>query len=241
MDLRTHNMCYLVVKNVGNEDAMDIKITADPSIKLKSGYKLESLTTLHQSGQIPNLWGFFMDENDSMLKEFRISLEYKGFESSVVYKEKRILDPSQFIGAMSEGNPNEDIVNSLKDISTKLRNLTSVQEKKLKTLKHGVTVRNLSIGHLSLYQKIELTVGLIERANEEDTWLYPFVNDLEHLLLAVRNGLLADKVQNKPFMDSLNKVILKLSRRYLGDRSEMGKLLRNLTTKAKQFLKAQDD
>ncbi|MYB39946.1 hypothetical protein F4X86_01455 [Candidatus Saccharibacteria bacterium] len=236
LDLKGANMGYLLIRNIGNEDAVNVKIRSQPKIELRSEFDVKQITTIPIGGQLRYLWGFLNEKSSNILKEFKISLEYEGHESQERYKEKRILDPRQLIGASVEDHPDKALVDRLDKIGKSFKELVKTQQGYLESFKRGVIVRNPALEKLSLDDKVRLILRTIEEGNKEDTWLNPFVYDFIHLLNIARTDTLAKPTGNKKLIDSLNETILHFSNPYLGDAEAREKLLERLKKEIKGYL-----
>ena len=213
LENKQFNLVYLLIRNIGNEDAVNVKIMPEPKIELR--YKqaeIEKITTIPVGERFQYLWGFLSEKDSNIMSgEFRISLEYEGHESGGKYREKRILDPRQLIGTSAKDNPNKDLVEKLDKINRSFELLVRNQKDQLDVFKKGVIVRNLNLSDISLDERLRLILGIIEYGNEEDIWLKPFVYDFAHLIESVRVGLLIKPTKNKDLIDSLNKAITHFS------------------------------
>ena len=238
LELKGANVGFLLIRNIGNEDAVNVKIRSKPDIKLHSEFDIKQITTIPIGGQLRYLWGFLTEKSSNILGEFKISLEYEGHEFQEKYKEKRILDPRQLIGALVEDGPNKALVEKLDKIGNSFEKLVKTQEEHLKSIKRGVIIRNLAVDKLSLTDRLRLILRTVEDGNTEDTWLNPFVYDFIHLLGVTRTSLLTKTTHNKELVDSLNGTILHFSNPYLGDAEAREQLLEGLKKQIKKYLQA---
>ena len=218
LDLRTFNVCYLIIKNVGTIDARNIKIQFQPNVKLKIAKsfintKLKHIEYLSSENPLRFYFASFLDKR--MLKKFTISIEYSNAQSGKRYRDGQVIDLRQFIGVSPERLPFEDVVQELGNLTKATRELVKSHQAEVKTLKHGLIIRNLAVPKLSLSVKMQLTLKLLEgrkSENQNDTWLNPFVYDFQHLLLSIRNDLLGQLIEGDELLDAINTVLLELSR-----------------------------
>ena len=74
LDLRLikTNICYLVIKNVGNEDAVNIEIESNPQINLWGEFNLKQITTITANSQLSYFWGSLAEKSSNIRQKFKV-------------------------------------------------------------------------------------------------------------------------------------------------------------------------
>jgi len=209
-DLSAFNICYLEIKNVGNDYARDIQTTFEPNIETLNKKPVndenfcKNLNQLAPGQKIRFLFGTFTDQK--ILQEFRIRIRYLDLERKEKYTTDQVIDPSSFIGTSPQERENK-IVRELKNISASVKKLSDHTGKIPNILKTGISVRNSDLEDFSEGELLAILKNIYQYGNDEDFWLNPFFYDTRQVILYLRNKILAKSElseKDKALLDKLN-------------------------------------
>ena len=220
-DLDDFGVCFLVIKNIGNQHARDVHISFSPNIiplgskktKLNErSFMNQPLITMGTQSRF--LFGSFQDDKNKnkILREFIVLIHYWDENKNREYKESQIIDPRQYLETSPKKTPEYVIKESIEKLDKSVKSLLDIEKKRLESWKEGVLIRNNELTTMKPIAKMLLLKNLIIEGNEEDTTINPYVYDFEHLVVSVRRDLLLKKNLNTDEKDLLSKLNLYLSK-----------------------------
>lgn len=204
IDISTFSICNLELKNIGGSPAKDIKTSFVPDVEITEGRTvnnigiIKKLPFLSPARDISFFFGTFTETR--ILQPFQVTITYKDIYGKK-YTEKQVVDPSAYLGMIRANKKGiSDIADSLKKMEKPLDTLSKVSERQLDSWKKGLLIRNMKFSTMSVSEKIKLLAAIYNNGQKDETWLNPFVYDLQLLFKEVRDEIAAKK--NKTDVDN---------------------------------------
>lgn len=231
-DLSVFNLCYLEIKNIGNEYARDIQTIFHPDIEFYNKQRIneqrfcKKLFQLAPGKKIRFFFGAFTDKK--ILQEFSILISYYDFEHKEKFITEQAIDPRTFLGS-SPQHKESQVVRELKEITKNIKILSENTKKVPEILKAGISIRNYDISGFSENELFSMLKNIYQNGNEEDMWLDPFFYDLKQIVRCLRNKLLVKEKLNPKEEQLLEKLnFLHKYRAYIGSSNDFKEKLGEL-------------
>jgi len=226
-DLSTFNICYLEIKNIGNDYAKNISIKFDPNVEnINDQPFLLNLIQLAPGKNRRFFFGSFLE--DKYLQEFKVVISYTDLAERKQYNDRQIIDIRSFLGTVPQEKESE-IVKEMKNAVKCLTNLSDNSKKLNEHLKNGILIRNLNIINISKKEIVDLLKNILLWGNEEDFWLNPYLGDVKILIKTYRDKLLAMEKLDDKEKDILKEINILHKHHFVsGNNSEFDKALSNL-------------
>lgn len=249
--LSSPNIFLLRIENTGKTLAKNISIEISPDYRPFEGVKsMSELGILRNFGMLTSgerrefFFGNYLnspDADNTIRKEFKITVRYQNVEGKIYEPEVFACDPSDYEGML------QSTQKGLEDINKTLEKIAGTQEGIFKSHKKltdaiiddGIRVRNVHLVGRSADELLNLVIGVYENHGESELWLRPTAYDFKLIIQQCRDFILAtDRVNSKDALVTEMNFILEKDWRWKAE--EVDAHFKNIISLSKGVVKLHD-